>query len=160
MYLFISASSLTVFTHGCSAEYIHQLPINRYRPNVLLTSSTRDDGEDGHNGTSPLVGFEEDNWAHLEVFSKDAAAAKPPPYGLEAEGKGKGIFCLARCGRCTVPSIDLETGKGDPILPARVLQRYRIVDVQQPYKVCFGMLSTPRETGTFCVSNSFVSDEN
>lgn len=124
-----------------AAEYVHQLPINRFRPNILLSS------DDGADGDGKLVGFEEDNWAHLEVFPPSSSG--PVPYGEEAEGKGKGIFCLARCGRCTVPGIDTETGVRDGILPARVLQRFRVVDQNQPYKVCFGMLSSPRETCTF-----------
>lgn len=120
---------------------MHKLPINRYRPNVLLTSA------DGADGDGTLVGFEEDNWTHLEVFP--SSSSEPAPFGKEAEGKGKGIFCLARCGRCTVPGVDIETGVRDGILPARVLQRFRMVDQNQPYSPCFGILSSPRETCTF-----------
>lgn len=124
------------------------MPINRYRPNILLTTA------DTESESGSLVGFEEDRWKHLEFFPI-SNQNEPIPFGREAEGKGQGVFCLARCGRCGVPGIDLNTGVRDGILPARVLQRYRTIDPNQPYSPCFGVLSTPREKGTPTFSFQF-----
>ncbi len=77
------------------AEYIENLEIQRFRPNVVLTSADASD---------KLHGFEEDDWQHVEIFSAEAAKeGQEIPYGAEAEGKGKGIYVASRCARCQVP---------------------------------------------------------
>ena len=118
-----------------TAEQIETLEIQRFRPNILVDAT----------GGDHLVPFEEDEFYHLEFFPA-TQSAEEPPIGAEAEGKGKGLYCMARCARCQVPCIDTETGERDPYLPSRVLQSYRIVDPESKYKPCFGMLSVPRET--------------
>ncbi|PWN46829.1 hypothetical protein IE53DRAFT_391017 [Violaceomyces palustris] len=125
-------------------EELENLSITRFRPNIVVTSTGKGD---------PLVPWEEDGWEAVECFPSTQVDA---PYGKEAEGKGKGVYLIARCARCMVPNIDPETGKRDNFLPYRVLQEFRQVDegVKGSGKPCFGMLSVPREiSGTIRVGD-------
>ena len=122
-------------------EHLESLPIIRFRPNIVLSSTTADDG------TPPLLAWEEDGFTHLEVFESSSSSSSTP-FGSEAKSKGKvGILCLARCARCLVPNIDPHEGIRDPHLPYKALQGYRQVEPQYvPLgKPCFGVLSTIEE---------------
>ncbi|PWZ01036.1 hypothetical protein BCV70DRAFT_199395 [Testicularia cyperi] len=121
-------------------EELSALPITRFRPNILVDSP--DDAQ------VKLEAWEEDGWVSAELFDSSAASASAPPFGRDAEGKGRaGIYMLERCARCMVPNIDPDTGVRDNFLPYRVLQEYRQADrlAREKGKPCFGMLSVPRE---------------
>lgn len=129
-------------------EQLKNLGIERFRPNVLVESFA-DDG--GKNAELALEPWEEDGWSHIEVFDGRAAAAAGDEqdggvaWGHAADGKGTGIDCVVRCGRCMVPNIDPEQGMRDSFLPYTVLQRFRQVqpELKALGKPCFGMLSAP-----------------
>lgn len=105
-----------MLTDSCvTAERLRSLAIERFRINVIVASPAI--------APQPVEAWEEDAWTHLEVFEQGTT----PPVGAAAHGKGVGIDCNARCGRCLVPSVDPETGKRDPHIPYRVLQEYRQV---------------------------------
>lgn len=90
-------------------EHIEDLDINRFRPNIVLGDASSADNK----GSRKLVPFEEDAWESFEVFDRLNAGKPAPGFGEEAEGKGKGIYTLVRCGRCMVPNIDPNTGVRD-----------------------------------------------
>ncbi|CAO1620134.1 unnamed protein product [Sympodiomycopsis kandeliae] len=120
---------------------IESLSIIRFRPNVVLESTRTD------TGVPALQPWEEDGFLDLEIFSPSDNEATSL-YGKDARNKGKvGISCVARCARCTVPSIDPETGIRDAHLPYKMLQGYRIVDplYKKMGKPSFGVLSTIRQ---------------
>ncbi|KAE8240089.1 hypothetical protein A4X13_0g7943 [Tilletia indica] len=122
-------------------EQAEHLEMERFRPNICVASAPGA-AESGR----ALVPFEEDGWTALEIIDS-AASDENVPFGPDAENKGRGLYCVARCARCQVPSIDIETGKRDPHLPYKLLQRWRIVDEgsKRLGKPCFGMLSAFRE---------------
>lgn len=62
--------------------------------------------------TPKMVPWEEDGWEAFEIFDKSDANATTM-FGKDAEGKGRGIYTLVRCGRCMVPNIDPATGIRD-----------------------------------------------
>ncbi|KAE8217513.1 hypothetical protein CF319_g8416, partial [Tilletia indica] len=102
-------------------EQAEHLEMERFRPNICVASAPGA-AESGR----ALVPFEEDGWTALEIIDS-AASDDNVPFGPDAENKGRGLYCVARCARCQVPSIDIETGKRDPHLPYKLLQRWRIV---------------------------------
>ncbi|KAK0551987.1 hypothetical protein OC846_003071 [Tilletia horrida] len=120
-------------------EVAERLEMERFRPNICVDSAPG-----AAEAGRALTPFEEDGWTALEIIDKDSQEV---PFGPEAEGKGQGLYCLARCARCQVPSIDIETGKRDPHLPYKLLQKWRIVDEgsSRLAKPCFGMLSCFRQ---------------
>ncbi|CAD6901179.1 unnamed protein product [Tilletia controversa] len=125
-------------------EQAEHLEMERFRPNICVASAPGA----ADNGRA-LVPFEEDGWTALEIIDSASGSGGNVPFGPEAENKGRGLYCVARCARCQVPSIDIETGKRDPHLPYKLLQRWRIVDEgsKRLGKPCFGMLSAFREKG-------------
>jgi uncharacterized protein YcbX len=89
-------------------DHIERLEIDRFRPNIVLGDASRND----RSYTPKMVPWEEDGWEAFEIFDKaDANAATM--FGKDAEGKGRGIYTLVRCGRCMVPNIDPATGIRD-----------------------------------------------
>ncbi|KAL9940065.1 hypothetical protein V8E36_000770 [Tilletia maclaganii] len=129
-------------------EQAENLEMERFRPNICVASAPG-----AAQSGRALVPFEEDGWTALEVID---SSSKDVPFGLEAENKDRGVYCLARCARCQVPSIDIDTGKRDAHLPYKLLQRWRIVDEDSKRlgKPCFGMLSCFREkSGTLRVGD-------
>lgn len=99
-----------------TAERLRNLAIERFRINVIVSSK--------EDAPQPLEAWEEDAWTHLEVFDKGST----PPMGLAARGKGVGIDCNAHCGRCLVPSVDLETVSSGALAnraPRSLIQWYR-----------------------------------
>lgn len=67
-----------------------------------------------------MVAFEEDGWESFEVFSSSTDGVQVPAFGKDAEGKGRGIYTLIRCGRCMVPNIDPATGVRDAYVSVTV----------------------------------------
>ncbi|GAA6060119.1 hypothetical protein JCM10212_003527 [Sporobolomyces blumeae] len=70
--------------------------------------------------------FEEDGWKLIRI----------------GQGDDEIEVCF-RCARCMLPSVDPATGVRDKLLPDAVM-RDRVVSPQSGRKVCFGMLSAPR----------------
>ncbi|KAK0526537.1 hypothetical protein OC835_005257 [Tilletia horrida] len=120
-------------------EQAERLEMERFRPNICVASAPGA-AESGR----ALVPFEEDGWTAVEIIDP---SEKDVPFGAGAQSKGRGLYCVARCARCQVPSIDIETGKRDAHLPYKLLQRWRVVDEGSARlgKPCFGMLSAFRE---------------
>lgn len=84
-----------------SEERLASFPIERFRINIILESA----------GSLRLDPWEEDGFKRLEAFP--ASQASDAPYGQDALGKGIGIHVNAKCGRCLVPSVDLNTVSDD-----------------------------------------------
>lgn len=89
-------------------EYIERLEIDRFRPNIVLGDAPRAD----ESCIPKMVPWEEDGWEAFEIFDQSDASAATI-FGKDAEGKGRGIYTLVRCGRCMVPNIDPITGIRD-----------------------------------------------
>ena len=62
---------------------------------------------------------------------------------------------ITRCGRCTVPNVDPQTGRRDNKEPFDTLMRFRRVDEGLKFKPCFGMMCVPREEGVIGVGMPF-----
>jgi uncharacterized protein YcbX len=90
-------------------DHIERLEIDRFRPNIVLGDASRND----RSYIPKMVPWEEDGWEAFEIFDKSDANATTM-FGKDAEGKGRGIYTLVRCGRCMVPNIDPATGIRDP----------------------------------------------
>lgn len=129
-------------------EHLESLPIERFRPNILVESFEGD-----AQTSKALRPWEEDGWTHIEIFSytntESHGSWQEIPFGASAQGKGTGIDCVIRCGRCMVPNIDPDDGVRDSFLPYTVLQRFRQVqpELKTSGKPCFGMLSCPSQPG-------------
>ncbi|PWN43392.1 hypothetical protein IE81DRAFT_322458 [Ceraceosorus guamensis] len=125
-------------------ERLSRFPIERFRINIILESA-------GNNKLDP---WEEDGFKRIEAFP--ASQASHAPFGPDARGNGVGIHVNAKCGRCLVPSVDLNTGKRDPHIPYLVLQKFRQVqpELKKVGKPCFGVLSSPAQnTGSLRVGD-------
>lgn len=100
-------------------EYIQNLNILRFRPNVIF---------DGPG----LTAFEEDKWKKLSITD---------PLASEKE-KAQLIDIQFRCGRCEIPT--MNKGKRDrSFLPNRVLGQYRDLDPLQRFSPAFGVYGSP-----------------
>ena len=65
------------------------------------------------------------------------------------------IDVITRCGRCTVPNVNPDTGERDRKEPFETLMKFRRVDEGLKYKPCFGMMCVPREEGVISIGMSF-----
>lgn len=121
------------------------LPIRRFRPNIVLSSSPRRRLRNDEPDVPALAPWEEDGFTGIEVFEP---SDEPAPYGREAVSRGKAsINCVARCGRCLVPNVDPETGVRDAHLPYIPMQSFRQVEpsLRAVGKPCFGVMGALQE---------------
>lgn len=104
------------------------MSILRFRPNIIL------DGDS-------LRAFEEDEWTKLLVSRAGH------------DEKSMEIYIQARCGRCTIPTMNSEAGiKDASLLPNRILNRYRIIDPLQRFSPIFGVYGTPVKSSKLFLS--------
>jgi hypothetical protein len=136
-------------------EELESLPIERFRPNIVVESFNDDDGRNTRKALTP---WEEDSWTHIEVFDGQSYidSEHKTEYGRRLVGQGTPLDCVARCGRCMVPNVDPDDGVRDNFIPYTVMQRFR--QVQPEYakagKPCFGVLASPsRASGTLRVGD-------
>ena len=93
--LLANESSLAQLNEKLAARGKLPVPMNRFRPNLVL---------DGTGAASPP--FAEDGWERIRVHGADAAAA-----ATGAGGVGFGV--VKPCARCKMPTIDQDTGVPD-----------------------------------------------
>lgn len=113
------------------------LPIQRFRPNIVLRSRKSSDGNQ-QNELYPA--FSEDSWETIWVKSDKGTLP---------------IHLVTRCERCLLTTVDPETAHRDPNVPLAILRETRSRISQPGIKKrpspCFGMYSIPEEP-----SNGFV----
>lgn len=117
-YLVVSDASLDDLNARLAAKVPGSAPLEmaRFRPNIVVSS-----GED------QIVPYAEDLWKRFRISGMDFYGAK-------------------KCGRCTVPSVDVVTGE-QGTEPTKLLQSYRRVDKGNRFEACFGMNSICATTG-------------
>jgi hypothetical protein len=108
------------------------LPIQRFRPNIVLRSRRNDDGTPA---TSPRYqGFSEDSWETIWVDTKSGQLP---------------IQLVARCERCLLTTVDPVTAHRDVNIPLAHLRHHRLRHAQPGIKKrggpCFGMYSIPEQ---------------
>ena len=72
--------------------------------------------------------WDEDDWKSLDI------------------GEAGNFYTVSRCGRCTLPCVDLETAERGRE-PLNSLQKYRRIDKGLPYSPIFGMNAISDMTG-------------
>lgn len=124
--LVANASSLAELNERLEEKGEDSIPIERFRPNIILESD-RD------------IPWEEDEWKTLRFGDgKEAFIADLP----------------LRCARCLVPNVDAKTAEKHAKEPWTTLMSYRRIDEGIKFKPCFGMLCAPRNEGELYVGMS------
>ena len=106
-FLLISEESLAYINARLRKRGVGEVKMNRFRPNIVVSGS----GEP----------FGEDRWAKISIGAKA---------GVSAPGGSAYAFRVAKpCARCTVPTVDQETGRRDKSNePTRTLRKFRWFD--------------------------------
>jgi uncharacterized protein YcbX len=94
------------------------LKMERFRPNIVVS-----------DGADAVLPFAEDFWTEFSIGEAQFLGTK-------------------KCGRCTVPSVNTETGVQE-LEPTKTLMSYRRVDKGNNFEACFGMNSLCRRTGVW-----------
>jgi uncharacterized protein len=125
--LVANSSSLDELNSRLEAKGENTIPVERFRPNIVLKEVSGDDAG------KP---WGEDQWKTLKFGDKDEAMV---------------VDVTSRCARCQVPNVDAKTAKKDAKEPWNTLMSYRRVDEGIKFKPCFGMLCAPRHEGELFV---------
>jgi uncharacterized protein YcbX len=127
-----------------------EIKIERFRPNIIVRGFDPDIPED----TAPKA-WSADSWKTVRLFNDEKQTG---PLGIGGE-KSLVIDVQARCARYQVPNVDPETAEKDKNEPWDTLVNYRRVDEGIKWKLCFGMLSCPRNEGYIAVGVKFEVTE-
>lgn len=125
--LVANSSSLDELNSRLEAKGESAIPIDRFRPNVVLEEIP---------GSTVERPWSEDRWKTLRFGDNNKAMV---------------VDVTSRCARCQVPNVDEKTGHKHTKEPWTTLMSYRRVDEGIKYKPCFGMLCAPRQEGELFV---------
>jgi uncharacterized protein YcbX len=132
--LVANTSSLDELNQRLGAKDENTIPIERFRPNVVLEAV---------DSTAPWI---EDQWKTLRFGDRHGTDDSD-----EDEQSPLVVDVTSRCARCQVPNVDAKTGKKHAKEPWTTLMSYRRVDEGLKFKPCFGMLCAPRDEGDIWV---------
>ncbi|GME74358.1 hypothetical protein B5S28_g93 [[Candida] boidinii] len=112
-----------------SSKSENYVEIESFRPNIVVESS-----QSQKTGVQKIAPFDEDTWSDFDVISSDTNIRHH-------------FNSTARCFRCSVPNIHLDTGFMDPKgTVSKTMSKYRRVDEGVPYSACFGIYVFQKDT--------------
>lgn len=119
-FLITSEASLVDLNRRVAAKVPGSKPLTmaRFRPNIVVS--------DGPDAVQP---YAEDKWTCLAINGAEWLGTK-------------------KCGRCTIPSVDVETGEQGSE-PTKILNAYRRIDKGNKFEACFGMNMLCRKVGNW-----------
>ncbi|KAL9090054.1 MAG: hypothetical protein Q9159_002222 [Coniocarpon cinnabarinum] len=115
-----------------AAAGVEQMTIERFRPNIVIA------GDEG-----PCKAWAEDKWLLARIVN----GPSPTNQWVSLGPSTIDIDVVCRCGRCTIPNTNPETGISSNTQPWDTLFRPRKIDDGHKLTYCFGMLCCPRSEG-------------